>query len=585
MNVSATSWLSQKASVHLHRGCSDLSDPEIRRQAALHNATGDLGWVFAMVFGVMNLASGHYIVALGVFSFALSASIALLQFHRTKNRHVGGWLAISVAGGLFLWTLATGGVDSTGHLWLPILPLFATFILGWRRGGLLTGIYIACATVILFVPGLPGVAVAYPTTLAVRLIVTTTLTGIIALYFEWSRQAAQARLRGEIEVRRRAQAEVLRAFEAKSALLAAVSHEVRTPLTAIMGLQDLLLQTGLDEEQRSYLDLAARSARSLVAVMNDLLDLSRVESGKVRIEAVPFDLYEQARALVDVQEVLVAGRELTVSLEWDETAPRQVVGDPARVRQVISNLLGNAVKFTPRGSVVVRVTRVAGTEETVTLEVSVEDTGVGLSVEQQARIFDAFIQTEPTQGGSGLGLAIAKNLVETMGGEIGVHSELGLGSIFWFQMEMPLAQEVARERAVAAGEPMFDARVLLVEDNDLNRDVLRMMLERMGCSVDTAANGAEGVDAFCRGPYDLVLMDCQMPVLDGYSAAARIRDREEEHDRTPIVAITAYALAEDLRRCLEAGMDDHISKPLLLEDVVTMLGRWLPSESSSARAS
>jgi len=572
MEKSTTPWLAQKATEYIYRGCVDLSDPEIRRHTALHNITAVLGLLVAAAFGVGNLVQGNNTLGSILVATALVMLLAILIHHRTNSPILGAWIGVSAAGGLFLYMLASRGSGSTGFVWLPVFPLFPMFTLGRTRGMVLSLAYLAVAAIFLFVPDLPGGIAGYPLPLAVRLWVASAFTAVLAFYYEYSREQAHARIRAEVEVRRQAEAEVTRALQAKSALLAAVSHEVRTPLTAIMGLHELLLHTDLDDKQRSYLELAKRSGRSLIAVMNDILDLSRVEAGKLHFERVPFDLHEVARALVDVQQVLAADRHLTLALDWDKEMPGAMVGDPARVRQVLSNLISNAAKFTPSGSVIVRVRRV----EPDVLMVSVDDTGIGLSEEQQATTFDAFIQADATAGGSGLGLAIAKNLVEAMGGEIGVLSEEGKGSSFWFRLPLEVAEE--DEVEVAAGEETsFTARILLVEDNDLNRDVLRLMLERMGCTVDTATNGAEGVAAFGAASYDLVLMDCQMPVLDGYAATSRIRAAEADNGHTPIVAITAYALPEDLQRCIEAGMDDHITKPLLLEDVVAVLGHWLAS--------
>jgi signal transduction histidine kinase/ActR/RegA family two-component response regulator len=568
------SWIARTATDYLYRGCADPSDTELRRHTALHNITAYSGILVTAIFGAVNLVQGRITAAVLILASAAILVVLTHHRHRTKSPRLAATSGVSVAGGLFLYLTATGGPDGTGYLWLPLFPLLPMFMLGRRGGTVLTLIYLVLAAILLFVPGIPGVQ-AYPLTMVLRLAATTLFVALLAFYYEYSRDTAHTRLSEEIDTRRRAEAEVVRASQAKSELLAAVSHEVRTPLTAMMGLSDLLLQTDLDEQQRAYLELATRSGRSLLAVVNDLLDLSRVEAGKLRIESVAFDAYELASALVDMQRVLAAEKGLTVELDWEEDVPRIVVGDPARVRQVLSNLVSNAVKFTARGSVKVRVRSVEADEETVTLSVSVDDTGVGLSEEQQASVFDAFVQTGPEEGGTGLGLAIAKNLVEAMGGEIGVLSTVGVGSSFWFRLELARSQDGAVGAASPAGEGAFRARVLLVEDNDLNRDVLRMMLQRMGCTVDTAANGEEGVSAFRDGSYDLVLMDCQMPVLDGYGAASRIRELEADGDRTPIVAITAYALPEELKRCIDVGMDDHVTKPLMLDDVVATLNRWL----------
>ncbi len=580
MRVSVITRLANHVEAYLLRGCVDPTDPEQRRRSALHSATAFIGRLVALLFAVDSVVHANWGVALVLVVAAVAMTIAIQVHHRRKDSLLGGWMGVGAAMVLFLYLLATGGNAGTGHLWLPLLPLFAMFSLGVGRGAALTLVYLAASAGILFVPGVWGVTAVYEASFAARLLAATVFTALVAFYFEHSSRAAQARLRAEVEERRKAEAEAGRALAAKSHLLASVSHELRTPLTAVVGLHDLLLQTELTPTQRSYLEVAARSGRGLIALIGELLDLARLEAGKLELAAVPFDLRGLCDTLVDVQRLLAAPRALAVRLAWDEAVPGVVQGDPARTRQVLANLLGNAVKFTQTGSVVLRVRGEELGATAVTLRFEVEDTGPGLSAEQQAKVFEPFVQGQVGQEGSGLGLAIAKGLVEAMGGAIGVRSTVGEGSVFWCQWSFARSAAPAPEVASPALPAVRPGKVLLVEDNELNREVLRTMLERLGCTVDVAANGAEGVAACAARRYDLVLMDCRMPVLDGYAAAAQIRAAERGETRTPIVAVTAYSLPEDLRRCLAAGMDDQISKPIGLEALAALLERWLPGRAS-----
>lgn len=577
--------LQQRWTQYLLRGCSDPADPEQRRRAAVLTTTALTSRVIAAVFIVINLLNGNYGIAGVALTALLATWLAVLIHHRTCDPLPGERIGVAAAGGLFLYLLASGGDSGTGYVWLPILPLLAIIVMGRRSGTVVSVIYIALAVLIMLVPGLPGVTADYPVPLALRLAAATIFSGIIAFYFDSLGQHARARLREEIEVRSRAEQELraseeeaVRSSRAKSDFLATLSHEVRTPLTAIMAVNDALLQTKLDDEQLRLARLTAQSGRSLVRMMGDILDLAKVEAGALTVESVVFDLRELMTQVVEIQRAQTADRPISVTLDWHPDVPRVVAGDPARLRQVLINLTSNALKFTHRGSIVVRARCQDQAGAAPDVLFSVEDSGVGLPEELHEAVFQPFERGEATRGGgSGLGLAISRRLVHAMGGAIGVHSRPGEGANFWFTLPLPVVQK-AGNLAPTPAAARFTGRVLLVEDNDLNREVLRMMLERLGCSVQTAPNGWAGVAAFVEGRFDLVLMDCRMPKLDGYAAAGRIREHENGDRRTPIVAITAHTLPEDVRRSLDAGMDDHLGKPVLPEDMIAMLARWLPRE-------
>ena len=380
----------------------------------------------------------------------------------------------------------------------------------------------------------------------------------------------------------------------KSEFVANMSHEIRTPLNPIIGLTHLALQANPGEKVRDYLAKIQAASKSLLRLINDILDFSKIEAGKLSVEKTTFSLDAVLENLKSLYEVKALEKRIDFSVNVPSDLPRNLMGDPLRLGQVLGNLISNALKFTEQGAVSVDLESPRGTGNARVIRFSVRDSGIGLDGDQIDEVFQAFTQADGSTtrkyGGTGLGLAISQRLVSLMGGEITVESLPGQGSCFSFEVEFPLARieevrEYEAEGLASAAPPRFEHRsVLLVEDNPTNQQVARELLETVGLAVSIANNGEEGVKAVSEQAFDLVMMDIQMPVMDGYSATAAIRSAPE-NKHLPIIAMTAHAMAGDREKCLAAGMNDHMAKPIDPDLFYRTLSCWLPmAEGDSQEA-
>ncbi|MDG1483953.1 MAG: response regulator [Myxococcota bacterium] len=525
--------------------------------------------VLLLLVGVTRLGLGRTLPAVLTFVQA-GLSLVLLWLFRegmTLQRAAHTLIAVMFSGPLLL-ILGSGGSLTVPLMVMVLFPVFASILTGARGGFFWSVVSVVSVLVGL---GLSQSDLAMPIQSSATDWERSRLIGlpflmIVSVFIAWVEAHLKSVTLDELKSARR---EADAASAAKSRFLANMSHEIRTPLNGVIGTGRLLRRTPMAGEQQELLDTMVTSGEALLELLDGILDLSKIEAGRMTLESIPLDLEQIATGVVALLNSQAKYKSIDLRTELLGAGPWWMYGDSTRLRQVLLNLLGNAIKFTPTGSVTLRISL---EDDAATMEVI--DTGIGIDSERLPDLFKEFTQTDATTtrrfGGTGLGLAICQHFVHLMKGDLLVQSTLGAGTTFSVRLPTQRAQPATSEDPCAL-ERLDGLRVLVVEDHPVNQFITQKMLEQMGCEVVIVDDGAKAVETVRRGAFDVVLMDCHMPIMDGFMAARAIR--KEGYGSLPIIALTAAATTEDRQRCFEAGMNGYLTKPVSLTELTRSLAR------------
>ncbi len=576
-------------------GITQGTDPRRAKRIYLSNQIAVVSVLTALLYAAIYPLLGA--MWLSAISFAAAAALCLIPW---LNRQGHTWLSrflLPVLGNICILaaTLGLGRAIGIHFFFLPVSWLVLILFDWEERKSMVFGVGLNCLLLLGLEAWAPEQGMVFRMSghqerLFHFFVVLTAQAFqiLVVLYFFLANRRTESALAEAGEAAKAAD-------KAKSQFLANMSHEIRTPLNGILGMSSLLLKTDLRDEQKDLLQAVQSAGLDLMSIISEILDLSKIEAGKMRLERVPFALAPLLDTLVRPFEHEARRKRLRFTVESEPGLPERLLGDPVRLKQVLNNLLANAFKFTSKGSITLRIKGGAITGEPTDafpLSCEVADTGIGIPPEAQDRIFQSFTQADqgPSRqhGGTGLGLFICRQMVEMMGGTIGFTTRPGEGSVFRFQVPFPIAWDTgnwesapapvaarAVPTGIAASVSPASARLLIVEDHPLNQKVLSGFLAQAGFRADCASGGREALDLFAAKPYDLVFMDCHMPGMDGYECTRELRVMPMAGRRPVIIGVTADAMVGTREKCLEAGMDDVVTKPILSEDLQRALARWL----------